>query len=273
MLDSARCTRTGRPVCPNRQAGTGLDRSIRRNGAPVGPRRGVRRAHACATRRTRDARRVRAMRWWCAHALVMKLEGPSWTEPVQIIRVESTPSSASSFCCTSVAASPSGKSCRSTTLYAISSRDVLSCCAMLRLSEPRSVVIVPRMPGLLRLTMQRRAFSASWRSSCAAGKLTEFLMVPVSRKLRIWSAAILAQLSSASSVEAPRCGMQRKFLWPVRYSSGKSQTYLPVWPASYIFFSAAPSTISARAKLMMEQLGFMTEMTSSPMMWWVTPLM
>lgn len=59
-----------------------------------------------------------------------------------------------------------------------------------------------------------------------AGKLTLFLIVPVSRKSRMVSAAMEAAASSASSVEAPRWGRRMAFLWFQRRSSGKSLTYL-----------------------------------------------
>ena len=50
-----------------------------------------------------------------AYILVMKLEGPSFTEPVQMIRVESTPSMPRMACWRS-AASPSANESRSITL-------------------------------------------------------------------------------------------------------------------------------------------------------------
>ena len=58
--------------------------------------------------------------------LGVKLAGPSLTEPVQMMRVESTGSRLSSERCKSSARS-SGKPSRSITLYAIVSREVLSC--------------------------------------------------------------------------------------------------------------------------------------------------
>ena len=44
-------------------------------------------------------------------------------------------------------------------------------------------------------------------------------------RLVTWREPMMAQLSSASSVEAPRCGMQMNLGWPCMCSSAKSQMY------------------------------------------------
>ena len=58
-----------------------------------------------------------------------------------------------------------------------------------------------------------------------SGILTELTIVPVSKKSRICFAAITAQFSSLSGVDAPRCGIASTFGWQSISSSGKSVTY------------------------------------------------
>ena len=81
----------------------------------------------------------------------------------------------------------------------------------------------PTMLGTLRLTMTSRCV-ASWRAMTASGKLTELWTCPSSRKPRRESAAMMAQLRSASLVEAPRCGREMHLgcLWTC--VEGKSHT-------------------------------------------------
>ncbi len=59
---------------------------------------------------------------------------------------------------------------------------------------------------------------------------TELRIEPVSMYCMICFAAISAQLSSASAVDAPRCGMQMNLSWCCMNSSAKSQMYLPTCP-------------------------------------------
>ena len=51
----------------------------------------------------------------------------------------------------------------------------------------------------------RRGYGDS-RAISTSGKLTALRILPCSRKSRSWSATMSAQLSSASAVDAPRCG-------------------------------------------------------------------
>src|SRR5690606_36181845 len=54
------------------------------------------------------------------------------------------------------------------------------------------------------------------------GKLTEFLMFPLSRKSRHWPAAMMAQASSASAVLAPMWGISSTLALPIHSGVGKS---------------------------------------------------
>ena len=54
------------------------------------------------------------------------------------------------------------------------------------------------------------------------GRFTELMMLPLSRYSLTSRAAIMAQLSSLSGVEAPKWGMAITFSTPIRLSSGKS---------------------------------------------------
>ena len=49
------------------------------------------------------------------------------------------------------------------------------------------------------------------RCSTVSGKLTERVTLPFSRNSRTLSTTMTAQFSSASTVEAPRCGKQITF--------------------------------------------------------------
>ncbi len=62
------------------------------------------------------------------------------------------------------------------------------------------------------------------RGSTASGKFTELRTLPFSRKSRSVSATMIAQFSSASPVEAPRCGSATTFGWFFAARVGKSHT-------------------------------------------------
>ena len=62
------------------------------------------------------------------------------------------------------------------------------------------------------------------RGISTAGKFTALRTVPSSRKSRSWSITIAALASSASSVEAPRCGSATMPARPAKRGLGKSQT-------------------------------------------------
>jgi len=93
---------------------------------------------------------------------------------------------------------------------------------MLIFSSAMMVVICPTMFGMFMFATVRRF---RWDLSITqSGKFTEWRMLPVSRKVLTWLAAMTAQLSSDSGVEAPRCGMAMTLLSFSRSSSGKSVT-------------------------------------------------
>eukprot|EP00955_Chlamydomonas_euryale_P077951 363061-Chlamydomonas_euryale.AAC.1 len=96
---------------------------------------------------------------------------------------------------------------KSSTVYAMLPRDVLICCSMLTFLEPMNVVIWPSTPGVFLWMMHRRApIRPSFSGSTVCGKLTELRMVPTSRNSMIVSAAIAAELSSASSIGVGKVG-------------------------------------------------------------------
>ena len=78
------------------------------------------------------------------------------------------------------------------------------------------------MPGSFLFEMV--SLDLSDLSRAHSGKLTEFLMFPFSRKSISCMAAMMAQFSSDSSVEAPRCGMAMTLSVLMTSSSGKSVT-------------------------------------------------
>ncbi len=94
---------------------------------------------------------------------------------------------------------------------------------MLSRRAARQVEIWPTMLGTLPLAMARRVVLGT-RGSTASGKLTLLRILPFSRKSRTVSATMTAQFSSASPVEAPRCGRVTTFGWSLRALLGKSQT-------------------------------------------------
>ena len=93
---------------------------------------------------------------------------------------------------------------------------------MLRLALARQVEIWPTMLGTLLLAIAMRIVPGM-RGRMASGKFTQLRMLPFSRKSRSVSAAIAAQLSSASPVEAPRCGRVIARGWSLSALVGKSQ--------------------------------------------------
>mmetsp|Transcript_4178 Transcript_4178/g.13944 ORF Transcript_4178/g.13944 Transcript_4178/m.13944 type:complete len:201 (-) Transcript_4178:979-1581(-) len=180
--------------------------------------------------------------------------------------------SASSIC---NASASSGWLLKSITVYAMSPLEVLICCEMFKPLLPRKVVISPSAPGSLRFTMHSRAPDEFfWGARMVVGKFTELRMVPVSRKSIIVVAAIAAEFSSASSVEAPRWGMTMCWGWPIKSGSEKSLMYFPVSvPLSYPLRTAAPSMISPLAKFKRCTLGLHFASASELIKWCVTPLM
>ncbi len=81
------------------------------------------------------------------------------------------------------------------------------------------------------------------------GKFTALAMVPSSRKARSWSTTMNAQFSSASSVEAPRCGSAITPGWPASRALGKSVTYFFRCLCASASITASSSTMASRAKL------------------------
>ena len=81
---------------------------------------------------------------------------------------------------------------------------------MLRFAAASAVEIWPTMFGTFSFAIDRRVAPAV-RGRTASGKFTELRMLPFSRKSRSVSATIMAQFSSASPVDAPRCGSATTF--------------------------------------------------------------
>ena len=69
-----------------------------------------------------------------------------------------------------------------------------------------------RHPGIFLLTTVNRMVCGGALERDVVGKLTELRIVPVSKKSTMVLAAIAAAASSASSVDAPRCGNMIEFL-------------------------------------------------------------
>src|SRR5665213_2581567 len=116
-------------------------------------------------------------------------------------RADSTPSIARSRSISTSSAAPSA----SMSVKAYSPRERLSSSAIFSPAPARQVEICPTMFGTLLLAMAMRC-EPGWRGSTASGKFTQLRMLPCSRYSRRVSATIMAQFSSASRVEAPRCG-------------------------------------------------------------------
>ena len=81
---------------------------------------------------------------------------------------------------------------------------------MLRFAAASAVEIWPTMFGTFSFAIDRRV-ALPVRGRIASGKFTELRMLPCSRKSRSVSATITAQFSSASPVDAPRCGNATTF--------------------------------------------------------------
>src|SRR5438874_9459181 len=90
----------------------------------------------------------------------------------------------------------------STSVYAISPRDLLTMLWMLRPDFAIAVEIWPTMFGTLALAIATR--NGDSRAMSTLGKLTALAITPFSRNSRTWSTTMIAQFSSASSVDAPK---------------------------------------------------------------------
>src|SRR5690606_22995185 len=161
---------------------------------------------------------------------------------IGITRVESMPSIARIRFNVSALAGAS----RSTILYELSLREWFSRFAMLMFSPASAVRTCATMFGMLRCGIATRC--GRDRGNTASGKFTDRVTLPCSRNSRTLSTTMIAQFSSASRVEAPRCGRQITFGWSIRRRVGKSVTYARSLPASSAPITAVSSTISARAK-------------------------
>ena len=82
------------------------------------------------------------------------------------------------------------------------------------------------------------------------GKFTLFLMIPRSRKSRSSFTAITAQLSSASGVEAPKCGRQITLSQAISSSAAKSVTMHEIFPALIAARTSSLFTSPPRAMFM-----------------------
>ncbi|MNC85995.1 hypothetical protein D3C83_16220 [compost metagenome] len=100
--------------------------------------------------------------------------------------------------------------------------DLFTMVWMLRLAFAIAVEICPTMFGTLAFAMPTR--NGASRAIVTSGKFTALTMLPFSRKSRTWSTTMTAQLSSASRVEAPRCGSMITWGCPASFCAGKSQT-------------------------------------------------
>ena len=83
-------------------------------------------------------------------------------------------------------------------------------------------VIEPRTFGTFSWMQNRRGLLTGATST--AGRFTLLRMMPDSRKSRVCAAAMTAQFSSLSGVDAPRCGVQITPFAPSSASEGKSVT-------------------------------------------------
>ena len=110
----------------------------------------------------------------------------------------------------------------STSVYAISPRDLLTMLWMFRPACAIVVEICPTMLGTFAFAIAMRC--ADSRAISTLGKFTALRIVPCSRKSRSWSTTMSAQFSSASAVEAPRCGSATTPARPRSRGLGKSQT-------------------------------------------------
>ena len=121
--------------------------------------------------------------------------------------------------------------------------------AMFKLESPSTVENFDTMPETFLFEIQRRVPSLGIGLSVTVfGKFTELTMFPFSRKARSWSTAMSAQFSSASGVDAPRCGIQIVFGAFNNSSAAKSfikQVTFPLLSASSIspLFTSPPRAI------------------------------
>src|SRR6185503_13129495 len=108
-------------------------------------------------------------------------------------------------------------------VYATSPFDLLSRSEILRPASASRVEICPTMLGTLLFAIAIRAVAGT-RGNAASGKFTECRMFPFSRKSRSVSATIAALFSSASLVDAPRCGSAMTPATPRVAADEKSHT-------------------------------------------------
>src|SRR6185503_7017834 len=111
---------------------------------------------------------------------------------------------------------------RSTSVYESSSREWFSMSAMLMFCAARHVKICATMFGTFLCGIATRFGRV--RLSTVSGKLTERVTLPFSRNSRTLSTTMTAQFSSASTVEAPRCGKQMTLGLSSSARVGKSVT-------------------------------------------------
>ena len=93
---------------------------------------------------------------------------------------------------------------------------------MLMPSFASSVVICDSTAGMFLCARQMRA--PPLFGTVTVGKLTLFVILPFSRKSTSSFAAMTAQLSSDSAVDAPRCGIEMTRSVPISSGVGKSTT-------------------------------------------------
>ncbi len=125
--------------------------------------------------------------------------------------------------------------------------DLFSMLWMLILRRPSACEMRPSMSGTFAFAIARR-YGAS-RGIDASGKFTAFCRLPFSRYSRSWSTTMTAELSSASPVEAPRCGSATTLGFPRSAGLGKSVTYHSRRPLSSPFATASSDTTPSREKL------------------------
>ena len=82
-------------------------------------------------------------------------------------------------------------------------------------------------------------------------------MFPASRKSRNSFTAITAQFSSASGVEAPRCGIQITLSFPRSSSAAKSVTSAAIFPLLIAASTSSLFTRPPRAMFIMRTPSFM----------------
>ena len=137
---------------------------------------------------------------------------------------------------------------------------MLSCAA-----APSTSTLTPLTPSVTNWPTSEPSRSANCiygrrrgaSSALSEGTLSALVTPPVSRKSDICSATWMATLTWASSVEAPRCGVEMKLGVPnsgdalAGSSTKTSSAAPPTWPESSAAFSATSSISPPRAQLMM----------------------